>query len=150
MHWEEAARGLVDVHDAVYADCVLDEPEQLDEQPVRVMSPAEQWLWSSFKHLAGFLKLKHVPRKSRWTTFSGWDARPSLHVPCAALKTCSSCTESLDVMAKKISSCVSGQSMASPGRHGGSGYGPSGLVPRAASKLDKTPKRTHCHVRIKK
>ena len=37
MHWEGAARGLVDVHDAVCADCVLvHEPAQLDEQPVRV------------------------------------------------------------------------------------------------------------------
>ena len=37
MHREEAARGLVNVHDAVCADSVLvHEPAQLDEQPVRV------------------------------------------------------------------------------------------------------------------
>ena len=37
MHRQEAARGLVDVHDAVCADSVLvHEPAQLDEQPVRV------------------------------------------------------------------------------------------------------------------
>ena len=37
MHRQEAARGLVDVHDAVCADCVrVHEPAQLDEQPVRV------------------------------------------------------------------------------------------------------------------
>ena len=37
MHRQEAARGLVDVHDAVCADCVLvHKPTQLDEQPVRV------------------------------------------------------------------------------------------------------------------
>ena len=37
MHREEAARGLVDVHDAVCAGCVLvREPAQLGEQPVRV------------------------------------------------------------------------------------------------------------------
>ena len=37
MHRQEAAGGLVDVHDAVCADCVLvHKPTQLDEQPVRV------------------------------------------------------------------------------------------------------------------
>ena len=37
MHREEAARGLVDVEDAVCADSVrLHEPAQLDEEPVRV------------------------------------------------------------------------------------------------------------------
>ena len=37
MHWEETARGLVDVHDAVCADSVhVHEPAQLDEEPVRV------------------------------------------------------------------------------------------------------------------
>ena len=37
MHLQEAARSLVDVHDAVCADCVLiHEPAQFDEQPVRV------------------------------------------------------------------------------------------------------------------
>ena len=37
LHREETARGLVDVHDAVCADCVLvHEPAQLDEEPVRV------------------------------------------------------------------------------------------------------------------
>ena len=37
MHREEAARGLVDVHDAVCADSVLvHEPAELDEEPVRV------------------------------------------------------------------------------------------------------------------
>ena len=37
MHWEEAARRLVDVHDAVCPDCVLvHQPAQLDEQPERV------------------------------------------------------------------------------------------------------------------
>ena len=37
MHRGEAARGLVDVHDAVCADSVLvHEPAQLDEEPVRV------------------------------------------------------------------------------------------------------------------
>ena len=37
MHRQEAAGGLVDVHDAVCADCVrVHEPAQLDEQPVRV------------------------------------------------------------------------------------------------------------------
>ena len=37
MHREEAARGLVNVHDVVCADSVLvHEPAQLDEQPVRV------------------------------------------------------------------------------------------------------------------
>ena len=37
MHREEAARSLVDVHDAVCADCVLvHQSAQLDEQPVRV------------------------------------------------------------------------------------------------------------------
>ena len=37
MHREEAARCLVDVDDAVCADCVrVHEPAQLDEEPVRV------------------------------------------------------------------------------------------------------------------
>ena len=37
MHGQEAARGLVDVHDTVCADSVLvHQPAQLDEQPVRV------------------------------------------------------------------------------------------------------------------
>ena len=37
MHWQEAARDLVFVHDAVCADSVLvHHPAQLDEQPVRV------------------------------------------------------------------------------------------------------------------
>ena len=37
MHREEAARGLVDVHDAVCADCVLvHEPTQLDGHSLRV------------------------------------------------------------------------------------------------------------------
>ena len=37
MHWEEAARGLVDVDDAVCADCVrLHEPAKLDEESMRV------------------------------------------------------------------------------------------------------------------
>ena len=37
MHRQEAARGLVNVHDAVCADSVLvHEPAELDEQPVRV------------------------------------------------------------------------------------------------------------------
>ena len=37
MHREETARGLVDVHDTVCADCVLvHEPAQFDEEPVRV------------------------------------------------------------------------------------------------------------------
>ena len=37
MHREEAARGLVNVHDAVCADSVLvHEPAELDEEPVRV------------------------------------------------------------------------------------------------------------------
>ena len=37
MHRQEAAGGLVDVHDAVCADCVCaHQPAQLDEQPVRV------------------------------------------------------------------------------------------------------------------
>ena len=37
MHRQEAARRLVDVHDAVCADSVLvHEPAQLDEEPVRV------------------------------------------------------------------------------------------------------------------
>ena len=37
MHREKAARGLVNVDDAVCADCVLvHEPAELDEQPVRV------------------------------------------------------------------------------------------------------------------
>ena len=55
MHREEAARGLVNVHDAVCADSVLvHEPAQLDEQPVRV-GLLQTGLWSSFKHLAGFL-----------------------------------------------------------------------------------------------
>ena len=37
MHREEATGGLVDVHEAVCADCVLvHQPAQLDEQPVRV------------------------------------------------------------------------------------------------------------------
>ena len=37
VHRQEAARGLVDVHDAVCADCVLvHEPAQLDEESVRV------------------------------------------------------------------------------------------------------------------
>ena len=37
MHGQEAARGLVDVDDAICADCVLvHEPAQLDEEPVRV------------------------------------------------------------------------------------------------------------------
>ena len=37
MHWEEAARSLVDVDGAVCADCVrVHEPAQLDEQSVRV------------------------------------------------------------------------------------------------------------------
>ena len=37
MHREKAARGLVDVDDAVCADCVLvHEPAQLDEEPVNV------------------------------------------------------------------------------------------------------------------
>ena len=48
MHWQEPARGLVDVHDAVSTDCVLvHEPAELDEEPVR--------LRSSFTHVAGFL-----------------------------------------------------------------------------------------------
>ena len=37
IYRKEAARGLVDVHDAVCADCVLvHQPAQLDEEPVRV------------------------------------------------------------------------------------------------------------------
>ena len=37
MHWQEAAGGLVDVHDAVCADSVLvNQPAQLDEEPVCV------------------------------------------------------------------------------------------------------------------
>ena len=37
MHWQEAASGLVDVHDAVCADGKrADQPAQLDDQPVRV------------------------------------------------------------------------------------------------------------------
>ena len=37
MHRQEAAGGLVDVHDAVCADCVCaHQPAKLDEQPVRV------------------------------------------------------------------------------------------------------------------
>ena len=44
VHRQEAARGVVvDVHDAVCADCVLvHEPAQLDEQPVRVVRAAAQ------------------------------------------------------------------------------------------------------------
>ena len=54
MHREEAARGLVDVHDAVCVDCVLvHEPAQLDEQPVLACCCSE--LWSSVTHWAGFL-----------------------------------------------------------------------------------------------
>ena len=37
IHQQEAARGLVDVHNAVCADSVLvHEPAELDEEPVRV------------------------------------------------------------------------------------------------------------------
>ena len=37
LHRQEAARGLVDVHDAVCADATgADQPAQLDEQPGRV------------------------------------------------------------------------------------------------------------------
>ena len=37
VHREEAARGLVDVHDAVCADCVMvHEPAELNEEAVRV------------------------------------------------------------------------------------------------------------------
>ena len=37
IHWEKAARSLVDLHDAVCADSVCArQPAQLDEQPVRV------------------------------------------------------------------------------------------------------------------
>ena len=68
MHREEAAGGLVDVHDAVCADSALvHEPVQFDEQPGACWPLAEQGLWSSFKHLAGFLKLSRMPRRSSHT-----------------------------------------------------------------------------------
>ena len=78
IHQEEAARGLADVHDAVCADSVLvHEPAQLDEEPVRV-GLLQTGLWSSFKHLAGFLKLRHMPRKSCFTRVSpGRTSSPS-------------------------------------------------------------------------
>ena len=67
MHREEAARGLVDVHDAVCADSVLvHEPAQLDEEPVRVgllQSRAVELLQA----LGGLLEAQaHAVQKSWW------------------------------------------------------------------------------------
>ena len=45
-----------------------------------VLASCRAGLWSSFKHLAGFLKLKHMPRRSRWTHL--WLERTSS--PCAS------------------------------------------------------------------
>ena len=64
MHQQEAAGGLVDVNDAVCADCVLvHEPTQLNEQPVRV-GVLLLTVVELFQALGGFLQLKRTPCKS--------------------------------------------------------------------------------------
>ena len=71
MHQHEAAGGLVDVHDAVCAGSVLiHQSAQFDGQPVAV---GELLL----RHLAGFLQLSRMPRKSRFNQL--WHGRKSTH-----------------------------------------------------------------------
>ena len=67
MHREKAARGLVDVHDAVCADSVLvHEPAELDEEAMRVGVLLLMAL-ELLQALGKLLKLKRIPRKRFFT-----------------------------------------------------------------------------------
>ena len=78
VHREEPAGRLVDVHDAVCAHCVCDISQHSLMNSRCELASCRAGLWSSFKHLAGFLKLKRMPRKSCLTQVSpGRTSSPS-------------------------------------------------------------------------
>ena len=77
VHWQEAARGLVDVDDAICADSVLvHEPAQLDEEPVRV-GVLLLWAVELLQALGGLLEAQaHAMQESLHLAVAGTHAEP--------------------------------------------------------------------------